>query len=108
MPGDMCEAEVHFSPDYPPLRQLVRDLTAEGLSLPGAMIIPCGVTVEVRLRLPGRRRVVSVRGLAQARPDAGGCEVRFSQLSAAARVAIHRFIEELDAADPRQPPRSGP
>jgi hypothetical protein len=86
-----CEVEIRFSPDYPPLRQRVGELSAERLTLPGAMIVPGGVRVEVRLRLPGLPRPLRVWGLVEPIPDAGAFEIRFERLSAAARAAIEEF-----------------
>ena len=88
MTRDPFDAEICFSPDYPPLRRRVGELSAERLTVPGAMIVPGGVRVEVRLRLPGLPRPLRVRGLAEAIPEVGACEIRFDRLSAAARAAI--------------------
>jgi hypothetical protein len=88
---DPFDAEIRFSPDYPPLRQRVGELSADRLTLPGAMIVPGGVRVEVRLRLPGLPRPLRVRGLVEPIPDVGACEVWFERLSAAARKAIEDF-----------------
>lgn len=90
---DLCEAEVFFSADYPPLRQLVRELSPERLHLRAAMIVPAGVRVQVRLRLPGVRRPLSLQGSVQPIPETGGCEVAFTEVPAAARLAIERYTE---------------
>lgn len=87
----MCEAEVFFSADYPPLRQLVREISPEGLRLRAAMIVPGGVRVQVRLRLPGVRRPLSLTGSVTPLPDTGQCEVAFTDVPAATRLAIERY-----------------
>ncbi|HEY8369878.1 MAG TPA: hypothetical protein VIM86_11240 [Thermodesulfobacteriota bacterium] len=94
---DLCEAEVFFSADYPPLRQLVRELSPERLRLRAAMIVPAGVQVQVRLRLPGVRRPLSLVGSVTPMPETGQCEVAFTRVSASARLAIERYAA-LDAA----------
>ncbi len=91
---DLCEAEVFFSADYPPLRQLVRELSPAGLRLRAAMIVPGGVQVQIRLRLPGVRRPLSLKGSVTPMPDTGACEVAFTEVSAAARLAIERYTEQ--------------
>lgn len=88
---DLCEAEVFFSADYPPLRQLVRELSPERLRLRAAMIVPGGVRVQVRLRLPGVRRPISLTGSITPIPETGQCEVAFTEVSAATRLAIERY-----------------
>lgn len=92
MSADLCEAEIIYSCDYPPLRPRVRDLSTSGLVLNGAVIVPAGVPVRVRLRLPGMPRSLSLRGSIYPRPDASSCEVRFTTLPRAARAAILRFL----------------
>ncbi|HEX7126781.1 MAG TPA: hypothetical protein VF406_13575 [Thermodesulfobacteriota bacterium] len=82
-----------FSADYPPLRQLVHDLSPERLRLRAAMIVPAGVRVQVRLRLPGIRRPVSLVGSVTPMPESGQCEVAFTDVSASARLAIARYAE---------------
>lgn len=100
MRRDLCEAEIVYSADYPPIRRTVRHLSAEGLLLSEAMIVPGGVPVRVRLRLPGAHRPLVLSGSIRAMPDSGGCEIRFTGLRPAARLAIARF---LDAGRPQAP-----
>lgn len=90
---DLCEAEVFFSDDYPPLRQLVRELSPERLCLRAAMIVPGGVRVQVRLRLPGVRRPLLLTGSVTPIPETGACEVAFTEVPAATRLAIERYSE---------------
>jgi hypothetical protein len=90
---ELCEAEILYSENYPPLRRLVRHLSEEGLLLEEVMIVPGGVPVRVRLRLPGARGPLLLRGLAEARPDSGSCTVRFTHVPPAARLAIKQFLE---------------
>ncbi len=99
MLADLCEAEIIYSRDYPPLRPRVRDLSTDGLVLNGAVIVPAGVPVRVRLRLPGTPRPLSLRGSIHPRPDTGGCEVRFTGLPRAARAAIARFLGTRSSED---------
>lgn len=98
----VCEAEILYSADYPPLRRVVRHLSEGGLLLDEVMIVPGGVPVRVRLRLPGTHRPLSLVGSVHAGRDAGSCEVRFTGLTAAARLAIKRFLEAGHASVPRK------
>ncbi len=99
MDVDHCEAEILYSRDYPPLRPRVSGLSPEGLTIHEAVIVPGGVPVTIRLRLPGAPRALSLRGSIHPRPDMGDCEVRFTGPSRAARAAIARFLKVARSGD---------